>query len=54
MLRLDCSKAHARLGWWPRWGLDQALEQTVAWYRAHAEKADMRAFSLGQLDRYEG
>jgi CDP-glucose 4,6-dehydratase len=32
---LDCSKARARLGWRPRWELDDGLRETVAWYRAH-------------------
>jgi CDP-glucose 4,6-dehydratase len=32
---LDCAKARAWLGWKPRWTLEQALAETVAWYRAH-------------------
>jgi CDP-glucose 4,6-dehydratase len=31
---LDCTKAHERLGWTPRWSLDDALSETVDWYRA--------------------
>jgi CDP-glucose 4,6-dehydratase len=51
-LRLDCSKARARLGWRPRWQLDRALEETVAWYRAFYRGADMRALSVGQIEAY--
>lgn len=48
-LRLDCSKAYARFGWRSRINLDDGLKLTVAWYRAAAERADLRAFSLRQL-----
>lgn len=34
-LRLDCSKAKARLGWHPQWDLNSALKMTVEWYKAH-------------------
>jgi CDP-glucose 4,6-dehydratase len=51
-LRLDCSKAHARLGWRPVWNLDVALRETITWYRAFAEREDMGRFSRSQLDRY--
>jgi CDP-glucose 4,6-dehydratase len=32
---LDASKARARLGWAPRYGLEEGLAHTVAWYREH-------------------
>ena len=32
-LRLDCSKAHAQLGWKPLWDSTKAIETTVTWYR---------------------
>ena len=51
-LKLDCSKARARLGWRPRWPLERTLEQTVAWYRAFYAGADMRALSVGQIAEY--
>lgn len=53
LLRLDCSKARARLSWRPRLALDQALVGTVEWYRAWSERADMRKFSDGQIERYQ-
>jgi len=34
-LKLDCSKAHARLQWWPRWSLKDALQKIVDWHKAH-------------------
>lgn len=39
-LTLDSAAAAARLGWRPRFGLDDALAMTIAWYGAAAEGAD--------------
>jgi CDP-glucose 4,6-dehydratase len=47
-LRLDSSKARARLGWAPRWSLDEALARTVHWYRAFHQGADTARLSLAQ------
>jgi CDP-glucose 4,6-dehydratase len=52
-LKLDCSKAQARLGWRPRWQLSQALGHIVDWHKAHARGDDMRAFSLAQISNYQ-
>ena len=51
-LKLDCSKARARLNWHPRWNLKTALEHIVSWYKAEARGEDMRAFTLNQIDRF--
>ena len=42
MLRLDCSKARAALGWAPRVRLAAALKLTAEWYRAEADGASAR------------
>lgn len=47
LLRLCIDKAHARLGWSPRWDAAEAIKRTVAWYRAHDRGADAKA--LGAL-----
>jgi len=53
-LKLDCSKAAARLDWRPRWNLDQALAATMDWYRAFGrDKENMRDFTLKQVMAYE-
>lgn len=36
--RADAKKANQRLGHQPRVGLDEGLERTVAWYRAHPDQ----------------
>jgi CDP-glucose 4,6-dehydratase len=50
-LMLDSSKAHERLGWRPRLGLDDALRLTMEWYAAALEgqRAGLRALSEAQL-----
>jgi len=52
-LRLDITRARTVLGWTPRWNLDQALGQTVAWQRAWLARDDMQAFSMKQIALYE-
>lgn len=51
-LRLDSSQARTRLGWKPRWDMLRAVEETIDWYRAYADGAGMRDFSLAQIKRY--
>jgi CDP-glucose 4,6-dehydratase len=53
VLRLDSSKARARLGWRPRWSLEQSLDAIVAWQRQYLAGADMQKFSLSQIGEYE-
>jgi CDP-glucose 4,6-dehydratase len=51
-LRLDCSKAKARLGWHPRWRLADALNAIVEWHRGHRDGQDMRELTLRQIAAY--
>lgn len=53
LLRLDSTNARTALGWKPRWSLQHALEQTVAWHQAWKQGADMAAVSLEQIQTYE-
>lgn len=52
-LAVDSTKARRRLGWRPRWRLDEALERTVAWHARWRDGADMTALSLLQITDYE-
>jgi CDP-glucose 4,6-dehydratase len=53
-LKLDSSRARSRLGWQPRWGLQEGLEATVAWYRALRAGEDMRAATVSQIEAFQG
>jgi CDP-glucose 4,6-dehydratase len=52
-LKLDSSRARARLGWRPMVDLDAALEGTVEWYLNLHSGADMRAVTLGQIESFQ-
>lgn len=52
LLRLDCSKVRAALGWQPALRLEQALDRVVAWHRAVAAGEDARAVTLAQIADY--
>jgi CDP-glucose 4,6-dehydratase len=52
-LKLDISKAKARLGWQPKWSLDIALAKIVEWHLARAQGADVRQLSLAQIQTYQ-
>ena len=45
--RVDSTLAREKLGWSPAWGLDEALLETLAWYRAHL--AGLESSELGEL-----
>lgn len=52
LLRLDCSKVRAALGWRPALNLEQTIDWIVAWHRAVGGGADARAVTLGQIADY--
>ncbi len=52
-LKLDCSKAHMRLGWKPVWNLSSALSAIVEWVSVYNSGDDVRTISLEQIERYE-
>jgi CDP-glucose 4,6-dehydratase len=52
-LKLDCSKARARLGWRPRWDLSAALDAIVDWTKRYQQGGNMRQVCLEQIEKYE-
>jgi CDP-glucose 4,6-dehydratase len=52
-LKVDASKARARLGWRRRLPLQAALDWSVDWYRAFAEGAPARQLMSDQIARFE-
>ena len=51
-LKLDCSKAKARLNWYPRWHLEEALSKIVEWQRKYHQREHMQAVTLEQIEIY--
>jgi CDP-glucose 4,6-dehydratase len=53
LLKLDCAKARAQLGWHPVWNSDATFGKTVGWYREFYENGtvltqnDLCAYELG-------
>jgi CDP-glucose 4,6-dehydratase len=52
-LKLDCSKAKARLDWQPRWRLDETLNKIVTWHKAYQENDNMCEITLKQIADYK-
>ncbi len=53
ILSLDNAKACERLGWKPRWSIDEALTRTLEWHLAWRKGSSMQATCLAQLRAYE-
>lgn len=54
VLRLDCSKAQADLGWEPRWHIQRAVEETVIWTKAWLSGQDLRSVMREQMEAFFG
>lgn len=52
-LKLDCSKAHTKLGWRPRWNIEQTIEKIVEWQKVCDRGADVRQITLSQINAYQ-
>lgn len=53
VLRLDCSKARARLGWAPRTDLATAIAWVARWYRDFQDGHDARELCLRDIREFE-
>ncbi len=52
LLSLDITKAHAVLGWQPRWDFARTVAETVAWYRARHDGRSAVEETLAQIEAY--
>lgn len=52
LLRLDCSKAYAELGWRPSFDLATTIDRIIDWHQALADGCDPLATSRSQLADY--
>lgn len=54
LLKLDCSKAKLKLGWYPKLNLEDTLMWTVDWYKEFVSNSDeMKEVTLKQIEAYE-
>ena len=53
VLDVDSGNALRSLGWQSSLTTEQAIDWTVAWYLAFESGANMREYSLAQIDRYQ-
>jgi len=53
LLKLDISKAKAKLNWEPRWNLNTTLDSIIRWHESWLDGSDMRSVTLGQITDYE-
>lgn len=53
LLKLDSAKARARLGWTPRWTIEDALTAIIAWQRGCLDGRNVRDTTLAQIASYQ-
>ena len=51
-LKLDCAKIKSRLGWQPRWHIEEALRETVAWAKAWQQGEDIAETMEKQITQF--
>ena len=51
-LKLDCSKAHMMLNWYPRWDLSETLLRIVEWHKLKDAHNNYRKLCLTQINDY--
>lgn len=51
-LKLDCSKAKAKLKWYPKWSIETTLKSIVDWNKAYLNGENIREITQKQIDNY--
>ena len=52
LLKLNCDKANAFLGWRPRWNFENTLEKTAAWYQFYLRNKNLNQIYDQQITEY--
>lgn len=52
-LKLDCSKAKARLEWKPRWGIETVLHKIHDWENHFHSGGDMQTYCIKEIQSYQ-
>lgn len=51
-LKLDSSKAKAKLNWKTKWETEESVERTAKWYKSYFSNKDMTAYSLNEIEEH--
>ena len=51
-LKLDCTKARTTFGWEPEWHVEEAIRNTVDWYKAWNNGENMYDFTRKQIQQF--
>jgi CDP-glucose 4,6-dehydratase len=52
ILKLNCMKAHKKLGWIPKTNTEQGLQLTVDWYKQYEKQENIRKITEKQIDSF--
>jgi CDP-glucose 4,6-dehydratase len=53
LLTLANTKAKHALGWEPQWGFEEAVHETVSWYRAADTGQCMKSLTMANIERFQ-
>lgn len=54
LLQLNCDKAHANLGWFPKWSVLETLDLTAGWYKRVEQGESPMNVTNEQIEAYFG
>ena len=49
LLRLNIDKSRNELGWEPKYNAKEAVQKTIAWYKATKAEEDIKSFTESQI-----
>ena len=52
ILKLNCTKAHKRLGWNTKLTVDETIQWTIDWYSEYFNDSDMKTVSENQIEKF--
>ena len=52
ILKLNCTKAHKRLGWYTKLTVDETIQWTIDWYSEYFNDSDMKTISENQIEKF--
>ena len=54
LLQLNCEKANTLLGWYPKWNINETIDQTATWYSNYLNRNNLREITSNQINQYFG